>query len=391
MGFFDTIGNVLGFGGNGGPAGGQGVNYQPGLAPVLQLTNANQINQANQGVNNALAQQQAFVNAVNGANGIGNLSSVYGQLQGVANGTGPNPAQAMLAQATGANVANQAALMAGQRGAGANPALIARQAAQAGAGVQQNAAGQAATLQANQSLNALGQLGGIAGLQAGMQQGALSGLNQYALAGQGQQLNAGQGLNQTNLAQQQGVNTINAGLAGQTQKLQGQLIGGALSGLSGGLSSLAGGGGGAASGGPGAIGGGGAASTMFAGATGGKVSDTGIGSNPVIGPRSMLGKHLTMSQGGKVPALLSPGEKYLDPKQAKEVASGKKSISETGKTIPGKAKVKGDSLKNDTVKAKLDAGGVVVKRSVMNSPDVVDKAHAFVSAVMAQHGGMKRK
>src|ERR1700679_261280 len=78
--------------------------------------------------------------ALQGQNGLGNQSQVYGQLQGVANGTGPNPAQAQLAQATGANTANQAALMAGQRGSAANVGLLARQAAQQGAANQQAAA-----------------------------------------------------------------------------------------------------------------------------------------------------------------------------------------------------------------------------------------------------------
>ena len=40
------------------------------------------------------------------------LQSNASQLQGIANGTGPNPAQNMLNQQTGANVSNQAALMA---------------------------------------------------------------------------------------------------------------------------------------------------------------------------------------------------------------------------------------------------------------------------------------
>jgi len=95
------------------------------------------------------------------------LTNTANQLQNVALGQGPNPAQAMLAQTTGANVANQAALMAGQRGASANSGLLARQAAQQGANTQQQAVGQGATLQANQSLNALNNMGNIYGTQAG--------------------------------------------------------------------------------------------------------------------------------------------------------------------------------------------------------------------------------
>jgi hypothetical protein len=82
----------------------------------------------------------------------------------------------MLSQATGANTANQAALMAGQRGSGANAGLMARQAAQQGAANQQNSAGQAATMQANQSLNALNSMGSLATSQANQQANATQGV-----------------------------------------------------------------------------------------------------------------------------------------------------------------------------------------------------------------------
>jgi ABC-type multidrug transport system fused ATPase/permease subunit len=73
----------------------------------------------------ALQQQQNFLNALyqqpGGYLGQGN---VFNQQQALANqlqqqtlGQGPNPAMAQLAQQTAANTANQAALMAGQRGA----------------------------------------------------------------------------------------------------------------------------------------------------------------------------------------------------------------------------------------------------------------------------------
>lgn len=163
-------------------------------------------------------QQRGLNSDLGGAGGvqaqtgaIGGLRNVYAQQQGtadqlqnIANGQGPNPAQAMLNQATGQNVANQAALMAGQRGASANAGLIARQAAMQGAGIQQNAAGQGATMQANQSLGALGQLGG--------QQQAMSG-TQQSIAGIGAGLT---GQEQAGIAQQygQGMGAIAAGQTG---------------------------------------------------------------------------------------------------------------------------------------------------------------------------------
>lgn len=175
----------------------QGLRAQTG-ALASQQGLANQL-AANNGIGaqgSALSQQQALNQQLAANNGAGNVGSVYAQTQGLANqlagsggvsslsqalgaqlqlaqqqqglaqqyqnialGQGPNPAQAMLNQQTGQNVANQAALMAGQRGAGANVGLIARQAAQQGANTQQQAVGQGATMQANQSLNALQGLG----------------------------------------------------------------------------------------------------------------------------------------------------------------------------------------------------------------------------------------
>lgn len=195
-----TIGGALG--------GGKGADFKASGVNSGDIYNANQ-NQL-QGL-----QAQKDLNAqLAGQNGIGNQSSVFNQMQDVAKGQGFNPAQAMLAQQTGANTANQAALMAGQRGASANPALIARQAAMQGAANQQQAVGQGATLQANQSQNALNQMGSIAGQQVNQQlQGAQSfnnaaaGYQQNVLGNVGNQ-------NQSNTAIQQGNQKTQSGLAG---------------------------------------------------------------------------------------------------------------------------------------------------------------------------------
>jgi hypothetical protein len=83
------------------------------------------------------------------------------------------------------------------------------------------------------------------------------------------------------------------------------------------------------------------------------------------------------AKGGKVPALLSPGEKYLTPEQAHKVLKGEENPMK-GKTIPGQAKVKGDHLANDTVPAMLDEGGCVIPRSVMQSDKPMANAIKFV-------------
>lgn len=320
-----------------------------------------------------LTQQNAFVNALQGQNGIGNQSSVFNQLQGVANGTGPNPAAAALQQATGANIANQASLMAGQRGAGANTGLIARQAAQQGANTQQQAAGQAATLQAQQSLGALNQMGGIAGQQVGQQAGALQGFNAAAQQNQGQLMTG-----------QNAQNQLNAGVAAGNTATQGKLIGGLLGGA-GAVMGMGGGGQVSPLNGmdetpfnsPNSAGSS-TNSQMYAARGGAVVADA---------PSSFVGRHLkglstvAMAHGGHVDAMLSPGETYVPPSKihAKDPISA-------GERIPGKPKVKGNSYQNDTVPKKLEKGGIVIPNSIMQSEDPHAAAAKFVQAVLAKKG-----
>ena len=91
------------------------------------------------------------------------------------------------------------------------------------------------------------------------------------------------------------------------------------------------------------------------------------------------------AQGGKVPAMVSPGEEYIPPKNVGKVASGEMSPSKAGEKIPGKAKVKGDSQANDTVPKKLDEGGVVIPRSVFEADDPEKEAKKFVAQAIAKH------
>lgn len=234
MGF---VGGMLGL--NGG-VNGTGISG-PQQATIQSPTTDAQIQTAYNNSQGGIQNQQAFLQAVQAQNGLQNQSNVYSQLQGVANGTGPNPAQTQLNQATGANVANQAALMAGQRGASANPGLIARQAAQQGAGIQQQAAGQAATLQAQQSLNALTGMGNLATNQANQQAGATQAYTNATQGEQGQLLNAVTGQNNARVGAQSNLNSTNAALAGQTMGMQGQLFGGITGGAGAALAMASGG------------------------------------------------------------------------------------------------------------------------------------------------------
>lgn len=341
------VGDIVG-GVTGGLMGGIGIgNAQAANPNISSPVSADELTSAKTGQNNALNQQAQFLQAVQGQNGLQNQSNVYGQLQSIANGTGPNPAQAQLAQATQANTANQAALMAGQRGASANPALIARQAAMQGAANQQNAAGQAATLGAQQQMSAIGQMGNIANDQAQMQANATQ-ANTNANTAQQQQLLGAQGnYNNALLGQSGQQNELTLG--NQTSK--NNFIGNVM----------------------------GAAGTALGMAKG--------------GPVSMLGKHFcAMAKGGPVPALLSPGEKYLSPQAVAQVQQGAKPM-QAGQTVPGTPKVGGakNDYANDTVPATLQTGGIVLPRSVTQSKDKDEKARAFVAAILAKKGkGLKK-
>lgn len=223
-------------------AGQAGQNAYGQIAGINGAANQNMALAEQNNLNNHLAGggNQGIANQQTAAQGI---QSAAGQLQGVANGTGPNPAQAMLNQQTGQNVANQAALMAGQRGAGANAGLIARQAAQQGAATQQQAVGQGATMQAQQQLGALGQLTGANQALAGVGQGQV-GQEQTGVNALAQQGATATGLQQSQNAQnaviaqnqfgnQLGANTAAAQGAQNEQSVQNQALGAQNSNLSG--------------------------------------------------------------------------------------------------------------------------------------------------------------
>jgi len=279
----------------------------------------------------ALAKQMAFAQALQAQGGIGNQSNVFAQQQALANqlgqqaqGQGPNPALAQLAQTTGQNAQNQAALMASQRGAGANAGLLARQAAMQGGALQQQATGQAAIMRAQQQLaaqqqlqNQQAQMAQLAGQQVGQQAGALSGANQFA---QGQQGLAQSAINSQN-QNQLGINQINAGVAAGNQQAQNGIIGGLLGGAGTVL---------------------GASMMPQAKAKGGMID----------GPSSSIAQRICgMKEGG---------------------------------SVPGKAKVHGDSYSNDTVPAMLSPGEVVIPRHVMQGDDPVKGAAEFVKQVMSK-------
>lgn len=297
-------------------------------------------------------QLQDFATSLQGVNGVQNQQAVFKQIQDVSQGKGPNPAQAMLNRATGQNVENTSALMAGQRGAGSNVGLIAREAGQAGANIQERATEQGSTLQSQQQLNALNSESGIAGQQVAETQGALTSANTAAENNQGQLLGAQTSYNNAITGGQGNVNTTN-------QQQLGTMLTGA----------------------------GQVANSLGTAVTGKNNLDTDTGTPPekeaegglihkaVPGPhKSHVANFLVMAKGGKVPAMVSPGEVYLNPEAVHRVLEGENPLK-IGERITGKAKVKGDSEKNDTVPKTLDEGGVVISRTHTSNPE---KAELFV-------------
>lgn len=190
--------------------------YQAQLAPTTQLNYIPTVGAASQNALNP--------NTVNSA--IGSEQNLANEYQGIANGTGPNPALNALNQQTATNVANTAALQAGQRGGSQNAGLLARQIGQQGAATQQAAVGQAATTQANQQLGALGAEGTLQNAIATQglgEQGVNSNVYATALGGNNAQNNT----NVSNYGQAQGLNQSTANANTQaTSQTSGGIIGG---------------------------------------------------------------------------------------------------------------------------------------------------------------------
>lgn len=325
MGFVGDL-----FGTSSGNTGGAGMRFDAtGASP-------GQINQAWTNTQQGLANQDAFLAALAAQHGVSNQSDVFGQQQALASmlqqqaaGQGPNPVQSQYQQNINQIAQQQAGAIGAQKGI--NPALAARLAVSQGGAMKQNAAGQAATLQAQQQLSAQqalmqqqSNMANLATQQVGQTQNAISGYTQGALGQQGNVLGI-----------QGSANSANAGVAGNVAGQQGKMFGGAMNAL-GGVIGLA---------------------------QGGMVPGSGTG------PRSMAGRHLVgYASGGAI-----QGESYANQMMP----------------VHGVAAVPGDSKKNDTVPAKLSPGEVIIPRSVMQSADPAGNAAKFIAAVMAKNGRMK--
>lgn len=305
-------------------SGSKSYQAQSGLQP-------GQLQQTYEQQQDAIKRMQEFATAVAGQGGLANQSQVFQQQQALAQqlqqmgqGQGPSAAQAMLTQQAGNIGAQQAALAASQRGASQNVGLVGRQAAMAGMGAQQQAAGQAATLRAQEQLGALEQLrlqqvgmGQLAGQQVGQQYQATAGLSEAALRAQQQALSA--------QAQQEQMRTQ---MTMQQEQARQGIVGGLLGGI-------------------------------------GSVASSGVlGGTPKV---------QTKAKGGNIePSLEIPSHETF----IKHLLDSNKMAY--GEKVPGKAEVKGDSLKNDKVPVMLSPGEIVVPRTSAKNPD---KAAQFAKAV----------
>jgi len=430
------------------------INNQYALLQALQNQNGLALqNNSTGGLANQAAQMAR-------ANGVGTQQSALaglqglaaqqqgtlGQYQNIAAGRGPNPAQAMLNQQTGQNTANQAALMAGQRGASQNVGLMARQASQQGAANQQQAVGQAATMQANQSLAALQaqtaqqqamgntqqQIANLGTSQVAQQQAAQQAYANQANALAGQQIGAMNTNVQANQAQEQAllnsinntnnqkvgmqsnVNNANAGLASTQMQGQQGIIGGVMSGIGSALGLAKGG----------------EVKMADGGDPTASMDTTASSANPNNMAQSSFGKFLQgYNNSFSAPAAGNPGAEALrkgfsfagkgvgsllkspttaaspagamagpdiadmaGPAMLAVAAKGgmAKRVDYTGggnvkaKSPQEKAVKKGDSYANDKISAKLSEGEIVIPRSVTQGKDPVRGAADFVAKVLAK-------
>lgn len=254
-------------------------------------------------------------------NNILNQEGLAGELQAQSLGVGPNPAQSMLDQTTQKSNQEAAALIASRRGL--NPYVATQMGLDSATNNNQVAAGQAATMNAQQQLAAEGTLGSLYGQIGGQ-----------TLAQQ-QTINGA-----TNSA-----NAINAGVASQNTQTSGQLIGGAMQGA-------------------GAF----AGMKAAAAAYGGEIPDHLKSVSRIYHP------HMSLESSKKG---ASSGGPKMAP--ASLMKSGGK-VSASGKSE--RAVVKGDSPKNDKIPAILSSGEIVIPRHITMGKNAPDKAAAFVQATL---------
>ena len=380
-----------------------GLAVNSGAAPNQQAANAQQT--------------QDLTNFNNTQN---NQSALAQQLLAQANGQGPNIANLQLQQATNQNNQQEAGAIASQRGM--NPALAQRIIAQQTAANNQNAAGQSGVLRAQQQLAAQNNLANVYGQQAGESQanyGTITGAQTAANSS-----NAQIAQNNANQAGSVAGGLLGAGATGLLMASEGGEIPAIHKHLQDLLIAigpkvhplhLAQGGGFSSFGNeavaidPSLAANG---SMGFTPATPKPKPNPNDPNDPasrtaalnsfnqLLAPTNGAGASgldssgalpsaalMNAAHGGKVPAMLSPGELRIPRDQVAAVTSGKEKASKVGQRVPGKAKVKGDSEKNDIIPAALSEGDVIVKRTKAdNDKDAREFLLAIQKEKASKHG-----
>lgn len=438
------------------------------------------------------AQSQATGGAGPAQDTIRRQSALSDQLEAASRGEGPNPALEQLRQTTQANARAASGTAASARGI--NPAIAARMGVDAAAGANQQAAGQAATMSAQQQIAARQALGAnlsaTAGTQLGQQATGIQALGTAGGLQQGQQQINAQVAGQ-NAALDLGAQQLQAGIESGNAQANAGIVGGLLNGAG----AAAGAGAlsdervkkdvhrsetreavpgvpqatfrykGEPEGAPKHVGviaqdlekkhpelvGRTAdglrtvpARPPFAYAQGGDVQDgapppplysyldklhaaQGLADGGGVAPAkpsaaatagaglSAFGKSMSKPEhdgfhditamhlsgmyanGGSihsaqpVDALLSPGERVIPAAVAHSPSAPARAahMVEDGEAaeVPGRAKVAGDSPKNDTVHARLEPGSIVIPRSVVNRKDAPRATASFVASVLKRSGG----
>lgn len=368
--------------------------------------------------------------------GLNNLQNSYGQLESVASGTSISPAQAQYIQSVQNLAKQQAGAISSVQGI--SPALAARMNSQQGSAAMQNAAAQGAANQAQEQLGAMGTAaqvaanqaqnytamqsninnvnGQLANTQIQGQQAMIGGIMNGASSMMGSMADGGEVGPVVSVDNPTNTNAITAPAAPAKgpQSAFGKFLKGAsqqpdqsqqqpttsLGELKQGMSNFtkAVGGqfkskGAAPDDGQSAVGdytpGGSAvyASPNF-GASIMNMPNGDASATSQNAANYLMSAPTAMAKGGKVPAMVSPGELWLPPSKVDQVAKGKNPM-EVGERIPGKPKVPGNSYANDVVPKDLDVGGVVIPNNIMQSKDPAKGASDFVAKIIAKRKAKK--
>ena len=427
-----TIGAPAATVNNSGPVGAIGKalglnnQFQAGSAQIQAGTNAGQLNQAYEGAQSGLNQQQNVADILSpGVSQAANNQSTLAQMElNQANGVGPNPAQNQYNQNINNIAAQQAGAIASTKGL--SPALKAREIAQEAGAAGQNAAGQAATLQAQQQLAAENNLQNLSATQASQGAQAVQGVNNTQQNEQNILQGANTAYNNAGVGMQTNLNNVNAQTAIANQNQASNIF----SGIGNLASSIP------------------IVGSLFA--EGGKVKKPtsvydakpkmmdagGLVTTPTSGPQSYVGQWLNSTQNlqgpsiaatptldtnikdpfkkkdkGGVPSIpgANPGMGIAGGGDMSAVTAGGAAdagglsdlasvalLAAKGGTVKAanknqKAQVDGDSLKNDKIPALLSEGEVVMDKDTLADPGPVGQMARAVAAHIAKRNKSKGK